>query len=69
MSAVSFFYSIDKAASRYAKFSEEPTYYYHYAYRGSMSLPKLFGVPSDIDLGLIISIVLHLNSTYNLFNK
>lgn len=46
-----FFKGIDDSVHLLSKFSDQPTYYYLYKHRGQLSLSKLLGVPSNLELG------------------
>lgn len=47
---------IDLSAHSYSRFSGQPTFYYNYAHRGEFSFDKIFGAPSDFDLGIFLNL-------------
>jgi hypothetical protein len=51
ISDYAFFKGIDDAVHLFSKFSDQPTYYYLFGYRGQLSAATLLGLPSDLNLG------------------
>lgn len=54
-----FYQGIDELAHLYSEYSDEPVFYYEYAYyMGQFSFGKLVGLPPDLDqlLGISLSI-------------
>ena len=48
------FKCIDESANLFRKFNDNPTYFYHYAHRGTLSLAMLMGAPPNVQLGEIV---------------
>lgn len=42
------FHCVDEAANLFRQHHRGPTYYYHYAYRGSLSTTAMAGVTADL---------------------
>lgn len=45
------FRGIDESANLFRKFNQNPTYYYHYAHKGTFGLPMVFGVMENLGNG------------------
>lgn len=45
-----FFQEIDESVQLLTKFSDQPTFYYLYNHRSELSLQRLLGVSSSLDL-------------------